>query len=110
MITLNHLFLQVDRVFRNRGDAPRWRVTQHQAHIEVYRRPLLTSAVTLGAIGIGDAAMPVPQLICTIALSNTTPEHVDIYIVDAHLTPQLHATVLPNQVIAHLLPIITPFA
>jgi hypothetical protein len=74
--------MQVDRVFRSRSDAPRWRVTQNQAQIEVYRRPVLTNDVTLGALGIGDAAMPVPLLVCTVALSTIEPGAVDIFIFD----------------------------
>ena len=109
MITISHIFMQVDRVFRNRSDAPRWRVTQHNEQIEVYRRPLLTSEVTLGALGIGDAQMPVPQLICTVALSNTQPGYVDIFVIDEHHNPQLHATVMPHQLLAHIVPIIAPF-
>ena len=110
MITISSLFMQVDRVFRSRSDAPRWRVTQQQAHIEVFRRPILTSEVTLGALGIGDAAMPVPLLVCTIALSTTQPGDVDIFVYNAQHTPQLHATVMPHQLLAHIAPIIAPFA
>lgn len=110
MITINHVFMQIDRVFRGRSDAPRWRVTQHQEQIEVYRRPILTSDVTLSALGIGDAAMPVPQLICTVALSTTQSGAVDIFIFDDKNTAHLHATVPPQQLMAHILPIIAPFA
>ncbi len=110
MITISSLFMQVDRVFRSRSDAPRWRVTQHQAQIEVFRRPVLTNEVTLGALGIGDAAMPVPLLVCTVALSTTEPGAVDIFIFAEKNHAQLHATVAPHQLMAHILPIITPFA
>lgn len=109
MITISHLFMQVDRVFRSRSDAPRWRVTQHQEQIEVYRRPVLTNEVTLGALGIGNAAMPVPQLVCTIALSTIEPGAVDIFVFAEQNHAQLHATVPPHQLIAHILPIIAPF-
>jgi hypothetical protein len=102
--------MQVDRVFRSRSDAPRWRVTQHQAQIEVYRRPVLTNDVTLGALGIGDAAMPVPLLVCTVALSTIEPGTVDIFIFDEKNTAQLHATVAPHQLMAQILLIIAPFA
>jgi hypothetical protein len=102
--------MQVDRVFRNRSDAPRWRVTQHNDQIEVYRRPVLTSEVTLGALGIGNAAMPVPQLVCTIVLSTTQPGDVDIFVIDENHNAQLHATVMPRQLLAHIVPIIAPFA
>jgi len=110
MITISSLFMQVDRVFRSRSDAPRWRVTQHQAHIEVYRRPVLTNEVTLGALGIGDAAMPVPLLVCTVALSTIEPGAVDIFVFDEKNHAQLHATVAPHKLMAHILPIIAPFA
>ncbi len=110
MITISSLFMQVDRVFRSRSDAPRWRVTQHQEQIEVYRRPILTSEVTLGALGIGDAAMPVPLLVCTVALSTTQPGDVAIFIFDEKNNAQLHVTVPPHQLMAHILPIIAPFA
>jgi len=110
MITISSLFMQVDRVFRSRSDAPRWRVTQQQAHIEVFLRPILTSEVTLGALGIADAAMPVPLLVCTITLSTTQPGDVDIFVYDAQHMPQLHATVMPHQLLAHIAPIIAPFA
>ena len=110
MITISSLFMQVDRVFRSRSDAPRWRVTQHQEQIEVYRRPVLTNEVTLGALGIGDAAMPVPLLVCTVALSTTQPGDVAIFIFDETNNAQLHVTVPPHQLMAHILPIIAPFA
>jgi len=109
MITISSLFMQVDRVFRSRSDAPRWRVTQTHAQIEVYRRPILTNEVTLGALGIGDAAMPVPLLVCTVALSTTEPGAVDIFIFDEKNHPQLYATVAPHQLMANILPIIAPF-
>jgi hypothetical protein len=110
MITISSLFMQVDRVFRSRSDAPRWRVTQQQEHIEVFRRPILTSEVTLGALGIGDAAMPVPLLVCTIALSTTQPGDVDIFVFNEKNTAQLYATAMPHQLLAHIAPIIAPFA
>lgn len=110
MITISSLFMQVDRVFRSRSDAPRWRVTQQQEQIEVFRRPVLTNEVTLGALGIGDAAMPVPLLVCSIALSTLEPGAVDIFIFTEQNHPQLHATVAPHQLMAHILPIIAPFA
>ncbi len=110
MITISSLFMQVDRAFRSRSDAPRWRVTQQQDHIQVFRRPILTSEVTLGALGIGDAAMPVPLLVCTIALSTTLSGDVDIFVFDEKNTAQLHSTVMPHQLLAHIAPIIAPFA
>jgi hypothetical protein len=110
MITLSHLFMQVDRMFRSRSDASRWRVTDTNDQIEVYRRPILTNEVTLGALGIGAAAMPVPQLVCTIALSTTQPGDVDIFVINEKNTPQLRASIAPHQLLAHITPIIAPFA
>lgn len=110
MITINHLFMQIDRLFRNRSDAPRWRVTQYQDQIEVFHRPVLTNEITLGALGIGNASMPVPRLICTIALSTNQAGEVDIFSFDEKNNLQLYATVPPHQLYAHILPVISPFA
>lgn len=70
---------------RNRPDAQRWRVTMSDSSIEVFRRPVLTSEITLGAIGIGNAPMPVPQCICMVKL-DATSTNVDIFdATDRHL-------------------------
>jgi hypothetical protein len=77
-MTLFHLFQKLDRVMRNRPDAQRWRVTMNETTLEVFRRPILTSEMTLGAIGIGNAPMPVPRCICLVKL-DTSSTNVDIY-------------------------------
>lgn len=110
MITIGQIFMRVDRVFRSRSDAARWRVTQLHTYIEVYRRPLLTNDVTLGALGIGTAAMPVPQLVCTIALSATQPGYVDVFVGGAPTDTQLYASVLPTQLLATIVPVIAEYA
>lgn len=66
MTTLHQLFLQIDAACRNHHEPHRWRVTMRDDTIEVFRRPLLTSDVTLGALGIGTAPMPVPLLFYVI--------------------------------------------
>jgi hypothetical protein len=67
-MTLHHVFQRVDRVLRNRPDALRWRVTMTAEAVEVFRRPILTSDITLGALGLTDAPMPVPVCIARITL------------------------------------------
>ena len=83
-MTLHHIFQKVDRILRNRPDALRWRVTMSSDAVEVFRRPILTSAITLGALGLTDAPMPVPVCVVQITLldnqtvnivSRTTAEH-----------------------------------
>jgi hypothetical protein len=54
--------------------------------------------------------MPVPLLVCTVALSTTEPGAVDIFVFAEKNHAQLHATVAPHQLMAHILPIIAPFA
>ena len=56
---------------RNRPDAHRWRVTMNDTCVEVFRRPVLTSEVTLGALGIGNAPMPVPVCVCSAHITDT---------------------------------------
>lgn len=67
-MSLHHVFQRVDSVMRNRPDALRWRVTMTEDAVEVFRRPVLTSAVTLGALGLSTAPMPVPQCVIRITL------------------------------------------
>ncbi len=85
-MTLFHLFQKLDRTMRNRPDAHRWRVTMSDTRVEIFRRPVLTSAVTLGALGIGNAPMPVPVCVCYAVEQPTTPNQVDIYDHQQHLT------------------------
>lgn len=61
-----HIFQRIERVLRMRPDSHRWRVTLREDVVEVFRRPILTSAVTLGALGLTDAPMPVPICVLTI--------------------------------------------
>lgn len=61
-MTVHTIFQQLDRIVRMRPDAQRWRVTITDDRVEIWRRPILTSAITLAAIGVGDAPMPIPQL------------------------------------------------
>lgn len=72
MTTLFAIFQHLDRSVRMRPDAQRWRVTINKEVIELWRRPVLTSDVTLAALGIGDAPMPVPQLCCVIMADDAT--------------------------------------
>lgn len=67
-MTIHHLFQKIDRVMRNRPDALRWRVTMSETRVEVFRRPVLTSAVTLGALGLTNAPMPIPRCIVQLHL------------------------------------------
>jgi len=103
MISLFHIFQKLDRAMRNRPDAQRWRVTMSEHDIEVWRRPLLTSAITLAAIGIGDAPVPTPELLCRITLPAETeaqyahihyPRHPEadqfVEAHHAHLAPQAY--------------------
>ena len=84
MSTIHQLYMQIDALCRKRADAQRWRVTINDDVIEVFRRPILTSEVTLGALGIGNAPMPVPMLCFTLAAVVTTPPQ---WRVDNHTTP-----------------------
>lgn len=61
-MTVHTMFQQLDRIVRMRPDAQRWRVTITDDRVEIWRRPILTSAITLAAIGVGEAPMPIPQL------------------------------------------------
>ena len=67
-MTIHHLFQKIDLVMRNRPDALRWRVTMNESQVEIFRRPVLTSAVTLGALGLTDAPMPVPRCVVQLHL------------------------------------------
>jgi len=71
-MTIHHLFQKIDRVMRNRPDALRWRVTMSETQVEVFRRPVLTSAVTLGALGLTDAPMPIPRCIVQLHLVDSS--------------------------------------
>lgn len=73
MNTIHQLYMHIDALCRKRADAQRWRVTINNDTIEVFRRPILTSEVTLGALGIGNAPMPVPTLCFTVAQITPTP-------------------------------------
>lgn len=103
MVSLFHIFQKLDRAMRNRPDAQRWRVTMSEHDIEVWRRPLLNSAVTLAAIGIGDTPVPTPELVCRITLPTETeaqyahihyPRHPEsdqfVELQHAHLAPQAY--------------------
>ena len=83
-MTIFHLFQKLDRTMRNRPDANRWRVTMNETQVEVFRRPLLTSEITLGALGIGNAPMPVPLCICKAVLTDEATATVAVY--DEHDT------------------------
>jgi hypothetical protein len=50
--------------------------------VEVFRRPVLTSAVTLGAFGLSDAPMPVP--ICVIRMTLYDGQTISIHLMDAN--------------------------
>jgi hypothetical protein len=69
MSTLHQLYMHVDGICRKHPDAQRWRVTLRGDVIEVFLRPILTSEVTLGALGIGNAPMPVPRLCYEIGMN-----------------------------------------
>lgn len=78
-MTVFHLFQKLDRTMRNRPDSHRWRVTMNDFQVEIFRRPVLTNEVTLGAIGIGNAPMPVPVCICKAVLLPEKSDHVEIF-------------------------------
>lgn len=61
-----HVFQKIERALRMQPEAHRWRVTLRDETVEVFRRPVLTSAVTLGALGLTGAPMPVPILVATV--------------------------------------------
>ncbi|MFN5058812.1 MAG: hypothetical protein ACK5GU_02690 [Chloroflexota bacterium] len=84
-MTIFHLFQKLDRTMRNRPDAHRWRVTMTEFEVEIFRRPVLTSEVTLGALGIGNAPMPVPICVCKAVTIADKPDHVEVF--DAQLNP-----------------------
>lgn len=92
-MTIFHLFQKLDRTMRNRPDAQRWRVTMSDVRVEVFRRPILTSEVTLGALGIGNAPMPVPVCVCYAVVAADVADSVDIFDEDAHhlMTTSTHA-------------------
>lgn len=81
-MTIFHLFQKLDRTMRNRPDANRWRVTMSDTQVEVFRRPVLTSEITLGAIGIGNAPMPVPFCVCKAVIVDESTASVAVY--DSH--------------------------
>jgi hypothetical protein len=58
----------------------------NDVEVEIFRRPILTSAVTLGALGIGNAPMPVPVCVCKAISVLDQPDHVTIL-------DQLHNTI-----------------
>lgn len=78
-MTIFHLFQKLDRTMRNRPDANRWRVTMSDTQVEIFRRPVLTSEITLGALGIGNAPMPVPVCVCTAILTDADSQTVTIF-------------------------------
>ena len=88
-MTMHHILQKVDRVLRNRSDALRWRVTMISDTVEVFRRPILTSAITLGALGLTDAPMPVP--VCVVLI--TLLDHQTVNIV-SHQTGESEQTAL----------------
>lgn len=92
-MTIFHLFQKLDRTMRNRPDANRWRVTMSDTQVEVFRRPVLTSEVTLGALGIGNAPMPVPVCVCKAVITDETTASVAVYDGDNKLivTTSTHA-------------------
>ncbi len=106
MISLFHIFQKLDRAMRNRPDAQRWRVTMNEHDIEVWRRPLLTSALTLAAIGIGDAPVPTPELLCRITLPDNNTGYACIHYPrhpesDQFVEPQ-HAHLAPQAYLARI--------
>lgn len=87
-MTIFHLFQKLDRTMRNRPDAHRWRVTMNESEVEIFRRPVLTSEVTLGALGIGNAPMPVPVCVCRAVAITDNPDQVEVF--DAQLNRIAH--------------------
>lgn len=79
-----HVFQRIERTLRMRPDAQRWRVSLRADVVEVFRRPVLTSDITLGALGLTDAPMPVPVCVVTVTLDGN-----GMAVVNAHpfLTP-----------------------
>lgn len=90
-MTIFHLFQKLDRSLRNRTDAQRWRVTMSDTRVEIFRRPILTSAVTLGALGIGNAPMPVPHCVCFAELAENQSNLFTVYDQQQHLISQCTA-------------------
>lgn len=103
-MTMFHLFQKLDRTMRNRPDAHRWRVTMNDTEVEIFRRPVLTSEVTLGALGIGNAPMPVPTCVCKAIAVTDMPDHVEIFDTQHNLvaTTGIHAAMLVMLQIAEL--------
>ena len=81
-MTMFHLFQNLDRTMLNRHDAHRWRVTLNDTEVEIFRRPVLTSEVTLGALGLSNAPMPVPICVCKAIALTDMVDHVEIVDVD----------------------------
>ena len=91
------IFQKLDRTMRNRPDAQRWRVTMTDAEVQIVRRPVLTSEVTLAALGIGASPPPVPELVCRVQLSTEADALAHI---DYERHPEAAQYVAPHQ--AHL--------
>lgn len=85
---------------RNRPDANRWRVTMNDTCVEVFRRPVLTSEVTLGALGIGNAPLPVPICVCSAHITDTDASHTVIIYNQTH---ELVTRTTTHNAIIHML-------
>jgi hypothetical protein len=92
-MAIHHLFQKIDRALRNRPDALRWRVTMDETQIEVFRRPVLTSAVTLGALGLTDAPIPIPRCIVQLRMADTGSVAVDALWNGTHYSDPIHQAV-----------------
>lgn len=86
-----HVFQRIERVLRMRPDAQRWRVTLRDDVVEVFRRPILTSAVTLGALGLTDAPMPVPICVLTVQVIPDARARVCALVAGTETTVPVHA-------------------
>lgn len=92
-MAIHHLFQKIDRALRNRPDALRWRVTMDETQIEVFRRPVLTSAVTLGALGLTDAPIPIPRCIVQLQMADNGSVAVDALWNGTHYSDPIHLAV-----------------
>jgi hypothetical protein len=92
-MAIHHLFQKIDRAMRNRPDALRWRVTMDETQIEVFRRPVLTSAVTLGALGLTDAPIPIPRCIVQLQMAHNGSVAVEALWNGTRYTDPIHEAV-----------------
>lgn len=98
MHNLFDIFQRLDRTLRNRADAVRWRVTMTDTEVQIFRRPILTSEITLAAIGIGTAPPPVPELLCRVQFAHGDDHQLAHIDYERH--PEAAQYVAPHQ--AHL--------